>query len=654
MRNLVLFVWAALCLTSAGWSQELRLPRIFSDHQVLQREQPIPVWGWAKPNQKVTVALQTKVAVTKADAQGHWSVSLPAMEAGGPYSLMVVSNKDKIELKDVLIGEVWLCSGQSNMEWPLSKANDAAAEISQANYPNMRLFTVERRVSLTPLDDLESGSWEACTPQTAADFSAVGYFFGRKLYNDLNVPIGLIHSSWGGTIAETWMSLENVSNVPDFEETAQRLSPEVIEQEMKVQQASLADLTSLFPALSNPAAVEKELLWKSPDTDISSWKTATLPAAWETFGWPEVDGVFWFSKTVTVPAGFSGDATLYLGQIDDSDQTWVNGELVGETWNKYDAPRVYSLKPGVLKAGKNVIVVRVTDTGGGGGIYGQTGVMRLEGKGLNISLDGEWQYRPSPTDLTKGGGNGMSPNSRPTLLYNGMIKALVPYAMRGAIWYQGESNAGRAYQYRALFPALIQDWRSQWGTELNFYFVQLANYMDANDQPIESGWAELREAQAMTLSLPKTGMAVTIDIGEAGDIHPRNKQDVGLRLALNALHTTYGKEIVFSGPTYQSMEVKGNEIWLSFTNTGTGLVAHDRYGYLKSFAIAGNDKEWHWAQARIVGDKVVVSSPEVLHPVAARYGWANNPEDANFYNKQGLPASPFRTDTWPGLTKGVK
>lgn len=393
--------------------------------------------------------------------------------------------------------------------------------------------------------------------------------------------------------------------------------------------------------------------WRTPELNDAAWAHMTLPALWETGPLPDFDGVVWFRKTVDVPAEAAGkEVRLQLAMIDDADVTYVNGVKVGST-NSYNEKRIYTIPAGVLKAGKNVIAVRVEDSGGGGGIYGDAADMKLSIGTNAIPLSGDWAFGIESV----GGGNGSSnnPNSFPTLLYNAMIHPLIPFAMKGVIWYQGENNAGRAYQYRTAFPLMIQDWRKRWGHDFPFYFVQLASFnAGGGNSKNGSAWAELREAQTMTLQLPHTGMAVTTDIGEAGDIHPKNKQDVGLRLAAVALHDAYGKNTVFSGPVYQSMKVEGAKIVLSFSNIAGGLMARDKYGYLKGFEVAGTDQQFHYAKAFVQGDGVVVYADDVPNPVAVRYAWADDAGEANLYNKEGFPAVPFRTDTWKSITENAK
>jgi len=460
----------------------VRIPGILSSNMVIQRDHAITVWGWADKGEKVSVSFNSVVKNIRADKEGKWKIILPQMQAGGPYQ-MEIKGKNTIKLDNIMIGDVWICSGQSNMQWELQRANDGEKEVANSGNPAIRLINIKRTFQKEPADDVESTSWQECSPQSVATFSAVGYFFGRHLSRELNVPIGLIGSNWGGTNVEAWTSM-------DF-------------------------LTKIEKYTNYPAELAANLL-----------KTDSLSRV------------------------------------------------------RYNQPNNYH-----------------------------------------------------------------------SSLYNGMIHPLLNFAIKGAIWYQGESNASQAYLYRSLFPNMIECWRNKWKQpELPFLFVQLANYRDELPKPAESDWAELREAQLMTLALPNTGMAVIIDIGEAKDIHPRNKQDVGYRLALSALKIAYDRQVVHSGPIYRSMEVDGDKAILSFNHVGSGLVAKDKYGYLKAFSVTGEDRQFHWAKAEIKGDKVIVRSDKVIRPVAVRYAWANNPADANFYNMEGLPATPFRTDDWEGIT----
>lgn len=639
-----------LALLSFAAQAAIRLPKILSDNMIIQRNKPITFWGWADANEKVTVQFKQQTKSVKADKSGKWIVTLAAEAAGGPFQI-VFKGKNTITLSDVLIGEVWVCSGQSNMEWPLASANNAEAEIKNANYPQIRQFLVQKSVSSKPEEDVKGGSWKICTPENAGEFTAVGYFFARELYAQLNIPVGLVNTSWGGTHSETWTSHEAFEQSPEFK-TMITSMPELDLNVLakKRNDALLAKLKGMNITLPSSGSEQ----WKSASYNDSQWNTMTVPGVWEQQKLEDLDGILWFRKSVTIAAADAGkEATLELAMIDDMDETYVNGQLVGTT-KRYNDKRRYTLPASVLKEGINVIAVRITDTGGGGGIYGDAKEMKLTtASGAVISLAGDWRYT---IESVSEGTTSVGPNSYPTLLFNAMLYPITNFAIEGVIWYQGESNAGRAYQYRTAFPLMIQDWRKQWKQgDFPFYFVQLASFNSANGTSEHgSTWGELREAQTMTLSLPNTGMAVTTDIGDPTDIHPRNKQDVGKRLAAIALNKVHGKNNVYSGPVYQAMKVEGNRIRISFTQTGSGLMVKDKYGYLKGFEIAGADQKFYYAKAWIEGNEVVVSSDGVTAPVAVRFGWADNAEEDNLFNKEGFPASPFRTDVWKGITTESK
>lgn len=645
-------LFLCLALTSIA-SAEVRLPGQFSDHMVLQRDKSLTVWGWAEPGEKVTVSILSTTAQAVTDSSGSWRVQLAAFPAGGPHELTVTGN-NTLTFRDVLFGEVWICSGQSNMQWSLKDAADGAREVAEAAYPQIRLLTVKSAQSLTPQTDAPTSGWAACTPESAASFSAVGYFFGRGLHQELGVPIGLINSSWGGTVCEAWTSATTLKTLPDF-------APRVAFVEKIAASAVAFDWQKEIINwwTRNDPAPAVGTGWTSADFDASGWSSMTLPTQWEYAGLLNYDGIAWFRKEFTLPETWNGrDLILHLGKIDDMDTTYINGVKVGNA-NDSNAIRDYKVPAALLQPGRNVLAVSVLDTALNGGITGPAPDMRLELPGATgeaaIPLAGEWRYRtvtplsklePLPEPV------GSSPNVS-TVIHNRMIAPLTPYRIRGAIWYQGESNVSRAHQYRTLFPAMILDWRRAWGDDIAFGFVQLANYLTPPKDPAGSCWAELREAQAMALKLPNTGMATAIDIGAAGDIHPKNKQDVGRRLALWAQAEIYQRQVVHSGPVYQSMKIEGNQIRLAFDHIGTGLEAKSG-APLRQFAIAGADQKFVWADAKIDGETLVVSSPQVPLPAAVRYAWADNPEGCNLINQNGLPAPPFRTDDWPLLTEGVK
>ncbi len=618
----------------------VKLAPLFSDGMVLQRNIRNAVWGWADFNEQITVTWLDKTYTIKPDNTGKWMVYLDAAPAGGPY-ILTINGRNQIQIKDVLIGEVWICSGQSNMEWRMNMLNHKYdAEIAASTNPNIRHIKIINSQSLTPQTDVQTSGWKPANPENTPSFSAVGYFFAKDLYDKLHVPIGLVSSNWGGTVAQAWTSLEALQTFPNY------LSE--YDEWKKTAQPGEQNMDKLF-ADYQKALKTKDIglkTWMKTNLNTASWKTMNQPSDWSKTELENVDGIVWLRKEVTIEKEDAGkDLILHLGPIDDNDITYFNGVKVGAT-DGYSLERNYKVKGGLVKPGKNVIAVRVVDTGGGGGLWGQEKPLELEINNKKIALNGSWQYKLSLN--AKNPQSNASPN-HPSLLFNGMIAPLIPYGIKGVIWYQGESNAGRAYEYRRLFPTMITDWRNRWQQgEFPFLFVQLANYMKVQSEPVDSEWAELREAQTMTLDLPVTGMACIIDIGEAGDIHPKNKLDVGKRLSYVARKVAYGEDIAHMGPLYFSYQTEGDKIRVNFTNLGKGLVAKN--GELKGFAIAGADKKFYWAKARIEGDQVVVWSESVPNPVAVRYAWADNPEGCNLYNTADLPASPFRSDDWKGLT----
>jgi len=671
---IVVMIGASLLAASAPAQADVKLPAIFGDNMVLQRDMKVPVWGWASPDEKVTVSIAGQKQSATAGKDGRWRVKLDALKAGESLE-MTVEGKTKITLKNILVGEVWAGSGQSNMEMSVGGCLEAAKEIAGAAYPEIRLFTVEKAVSEKPLDDCK-GRWVLCSPDTVGSFSAVLYFFGRDLHKNLKAPVGLIHTSWGGTPAESWTSLEALQADPDFAPIVARYkagldtSPDA----HKKFQDDVAKWETQAMA-QDPGNKGFDQGWADPKCDLKDWKDMPVPGAWEQTLNLNIDGAVWARCEATIPEAWAGkDLALELGPIDDFDTTYFNNEKIGstgkETPNWWQTPRKYTVPGKLVKAGTATIAIRVWDQWMGGGLMG--GPQRLSlpgGKETDaIKLPATWKYKvevaiPGDRQMPPRPNEPMGPNNPwlPTGLYNAMIHPIVPFAIRGATWYQGESNADRAYQYRKLFAAMITDWRKAWAEgDFAFGFVQLANFTPRNDKPVDSDWAELREAQTMTLKLPAAGQAVIIDIGEAADIHPKDKQDVGGRLALWAEAKVYGrKDLVYSGPMYKSMKVDGDKVVLAFDHVGGGLVVGKKDGLapmqavaggeLKGFSIAGDDKKFVWADAAIVGDTVVVSSKDVAKPASVRYAWSNNPE-CNLYNKEGLPASPFRTDEWKGVT----
>ena len=640
---------------------EVRLPAIISDNMVLQRGMKVRIWGNADAGEHLTVTFDRKSSSAVADAQGRWQVSIGPFKTGRPSELTVKGDKQVLTIKNVLVGEVWLCSGQSNMEWPLVNTVGGAETVAQANYPEIRLFTVEHQTAVSPLTDVQ-GHWVVTTPDEAAHFSAVGYFFGRELHQRLKLPIGLIDSSWGGTPAEAWTSHDALLSSAELKPILEKYesSLKALPQTKETYARALAqwEENNLYLDAENKGEGAGYADLTTPTTD---WAAMDLPKQFETAGLL-IDGAVWFRKVLELPESWAAkDLVLNLPPIDDYDVTYFNGTKIGstgrETPNSYMVPRRYVVPGSLVRPGRNVIAVRVFDSAGEGG-FSRGGAFSIgpagAGESQVISLRGVWHYKvelalePKHPDWgTRPEAVGVSNQNNPSVLYNAMIAPLVSFAIRGVIWYQGESNAGRAYQYRTLFPVMIRNWRSSWGQDFPFYFVQLPNWHATKAQPDESDWAELREAQLMTLREPHTGMAVTIDLGDEIELHPRNKLDVGLRLARWALAATYGQKVIHSGPLFDRYTIEGNQVRIRFKHAaGLKTLNGDP---LKGFAIAGEDHRFVWADARIDGDTVIVSSPGVPNPVAVRYAWADNPL-ANLYNKAGLPASPFRTDNWPGIT----
>ena len=650
MRKIqLLFVSVFIC---SSLFADVSLPNFFGNNMVLQRDKPIPVWGWANANEKITVQFNHQTKATKADKAGKWMIKLDKENAGGPY-VLTIAGKNTVTFNNVLVGEVWICSGQSNMEMPIEgwgKINNYEKEIAAANFPMIRHIKIPNTVSSIPQDNTLPADWKVCSPETAGDFTAAGYFFARELYNKLKIPIGLINSSWGGTMVETWASRQAFENSDEFKNMIAGVPVLNMDSMAKVKkEAGIKRIEALQGPLDNINATT----WNEPGTNDNDWPLMQLPNLWETQQLGDIDGIVWFRKTVTLSAEDEGKAaTLELAMIDDNDITYVNGTQVGGT-NAYNAKRNYTIAVGILKEGKNVIAVGVDDTGGYGGIYGDSADMKLTIGSHVVPLSGAWHFK---VEKMTGGSSTIGPNSYPTLLFNAMINPLIPFAFRGVIWYQGEANADRAYQYRKAFPLMITDWRKRWNNgDFPFYFVQLASFNAANGNSNNgSTWAELREAQTKTLSLPNTGMAVITDIGDSSNIHPKDKQDVGKRLAAIALHNVYGENNVYNGPVYATMKTEGNKAIISFTDIGSGLAVHDKYGYIKGFEIAGADKQFYYANATISGNTVVVYNDDVPAPLAVRYGWADNNLDDNLFNMEGFPAGPFRTDDWKGITEGMK
>jgi sialate O-acetylesterase len=623
---------------------------MFGDHMVLQRGKPNTIWGWSKPGQmvRVEVAGHTAKAVTGTD--GRWQVKFQPPAPGGPYTVKIEGSQS-VELHDVLVGDVWLCGGQSNMQLGLARTRNGAEEIRSAGQREIRFFMVQARPAYSPAA-VPQGRWKVCSPQTATEdggFSAVAYFFARRVREDVHVPIGLIQDCLGGTPAEAWTSQETLGRLRDFD-------------------AQLAQIERL-KAKGGPEYGNyimhwydeydiglKGKTWAAVGLADANWKTVQIPGGFQELGVANVPSVCWFRKEITLADALpAGAATLHLGVIEKMDTAYINGQWVGASaW--VENPRVYQVKAGILKPGTNLLAVRVFKLKPQGGFMSQPeGLHLVLGDGTVVPLAGEWKgmlsvdARP-PHPLPLGFENWPV---MPSVLYQGMLQPVAPLALTGAIWYQGEANSERAYQYRTLLPAMIGDWRKLFGQgDFPFYIVSLPAFMHHQDRPAESAWAELREAQALTAQQVRhCGLAVTIDTGDPDNIHPTDKKIVGERLALCALAQHYGKRIPYQGPTFKSLRRLPGALELRFDHTDGGLaVKGDKLG---EFSVAGKDRKWHWADARIKGDAVVISSPMVSEPQEARYAWQSYPM-ATLYNGAGLPAVPFRTDNWPGVTEGRK
>ena len=623
---------------------QLRIPAFLSSGMVLQQQKTNRIWGWAGPGQLVQVEFMQKTYPAFADAQGKWQVFLEPARAGKGGAMRISAGTEQILLEDILLGEVWICSGQSNMEWKMNWIGDTyREELQTANNDQIRYVTLERAFANAPQQNTRlEKPWSPINPETLPECSAVAYFYARYLQQKLQVPVGLIITSWGGTPAESWTSFEALHPFPAYTDTyIQKIKPlnlqEAARQRQQKQEAYLQVLRDKH------GDIQRAL---QPDFDDSRWQQAEMPKSWEQQGFGSLDGVMVYRFSFELSAAQAGKpANLYLPAIDDTDSTYLNGKWIG-TDNQWNVPRKYTIPKGILRKGRNILAIRVQDNAGGGGLADQPDKFRLEVQSRSFPLAGnaKYQWFASLEQVETGPG---PMQVQPAVLYNAMIAPLLPLSIRGAIWYQGESNADRAAEYRSLFPAMIQDWRNRWGQgDFPFLFVQLSSYGKVLTEPAASNWAMLREAQAKTRSLPNTAMAVTIDIGDPNDIHPKQKKEVGERLAAEAMRMVYAQDlqVVSSGPRLKTHHIEGNRVILEFDHAGSGLVAKN--GPLQHFAVAGADKKFYWAEAQIEGNRVVLTCKQVSAPVAVRYAWANSPISANLFNLEGFPAEPFRTDDW--------
>lgn len=606
---------------------QLTMPRLFADHMVVQRNQPVKIWGWTSANSKVVVTFNEDKQKSKANSEGYFEVILPVHAAGGPYVLTVSDKISEKVINDVLIGDVWIASGQSNMEWQLQwNVNNWEEEVKDSDYPEMRFFKVPNEYASSPQRDVNGGEWLLANQENSPQFSAVAWFFAKKNHLEKGVPVGVVESHWGGTPAEAWTTIETLAKTPGYEAIADTiLHPSKpwseIEKENEEKDARKWELMR-----DEKGAVASGAQYV--DYDDSTWISYDLPCNCK------MTDLAWLRRNIQLNPDTISSAKLFISNVVQEAFVFFNGELIwSKEWNEDTKP--LEIKHELLRTGKNVVTYRVANSWDNNVYFGRPGEMWLEVNGQKISLEGNWKYS---NDIEEKIPMSVKMFQMPSFLYNAKIAPIGGYTARGVIWYQGESNAHQPQYYRGLFGNMIRDWRKLWGYELPFLYVQLANFMQRQDMPVESQWAELRDAQTQTLELPKTAMAVTIDIGDANDIHPRNKQDVGARLWLAAKKVSYGDEVVYSGPVFQGAKVADDQVIVSFDHLGAGLKSK---GELKGFALSDAEGNWYWAEAEIAGSTVVVRSAEVKQPVAVSYAWGDNPE-ASLYNQEGLPAVPFR------------
>jgi sialate O-acetylesterase len=638
LKNLILFLFL---IPVISYSQ-VRLPKLISDGMVLQRETNVKIWGWASADEKIVIQFIGSTYHTSANSNGEWEVMLPELKAGGPY-VMQINASNSTTINDILVGDVWVCSGQSNMQFSMrGLVTIYPDDIKNSENQFIRQFMVSQGFSLKAKGtDFRSGKWQYANPNSVLNFTAAGYYFAKKLYEIYKVPIGLINASVGGSSAEAWISEESIKTFPKYFEDVQKFKAAgYIEKINKMDNERVRNWNRQLRQ-NDEGYINPQKSWYDPELDTGDWETMHVPGYWADTKAGPVNGVVWFRRKINIPASVVGThAILKLGRIADADSVFINGRFVGSTGSQY-SERTYKIPADLLKEGENTIVVRVINYIRHGGF--------VPGKQYNIlanndtvNLEGEWKYRvgaavePLEDRLFTG--------KIPTGLFNSMIAPMLNYSIKGVLWYQGESNTSRAFEHYDLFKLLIKDWRYNWHQgNFPFLYVQLPNFVEVNVETTKYDWAYFRESQLKALSIPHTGMAVSIDIGEGNDIHPVNKKDLGYRLALAAQKTAYGeKGIVYSGPIYESMKISNNKVILAFTNAGKGLTSKNNEE-LKCFEICGVDNEYFPAKAKIVKDKIIVWNDDVINPVAVRYAWANNPLRPNLYNKEGLPASPFRT-----------
>lgn len=636
MLRYITYLIALLISSNVVFAQNLKLPLVFNDHMVLQRNADIRIWGWADAGTQVTINLNDDSRKTTASLNnGTWETLLPAQKAGGPYTMTVSAGAESRVLRDVYIGDVWVAGGQSNMEWKLNwVVENWEEEVDKSgDYPEIRFYDTPRATAPSPQKELPGGEWKIANPDNAGNFSAVAWYFAKLNHADKDVPVGIVESNWGGTPAEAWTPADRLLTVEGYMEAAKRVldtdvnwKNEFAKNEERQQRKNtlVAD-----PSIGIEAGVHQ------PDFDDENWDQVILPTI------KPLSDIVWLRKTFTVNQNDISSAELFTGDVSQESIFYINGEEVGRKgWQKSNTS--FEIDPAVFESGTNMIAFRAVNSWNNQVNIGGKHNIFLAINGDTLDLTGEWKFsnkvEPEMPEVIRY-------EWEPGFLYNAMIHPLAGYTIKGAIWYQGESNVGANQYYNELFEAMIEEWRKSWNQDdFPFLFVQLANFLQKRETPYDSDWARLQEAQTQTLSLTNTGMATIIDIGDANDIHPRNKHDVGKRLWLAAQKVAFGEQLVYSGPMYRGHTVEGNKIRIAFNHVGSGLI-NKGGDEIEGFAIAGADKEFHWAKAKIEDNQIVVWSDRVDHPIAVRYGWADNP-DVSLYNNEGLPAVPFRTDNW--------
>lgn len=642
LKKYFLYV-VSLLITTTAFCQ-VRLPKLISDGMVLQRDTKIKIWGWSASNETISIDFINKKYKIKGNNKGEWELQLPILKAGGPYTMKIKAS-NTIEIKDILIGDVWLCSGQSNMAMTVFEVRELYEnDIANSENKYIRTFEVPREYDfVTARTDLSSGSWKEANPTTVMKFSATAYFFAKELYATLKIPIGLVNTSWGSTFAECWMSEETLKPFPNSYNEIQLLKNPDYVSSLENKDKELEKNWN-ETVIKNDEGGPSKNNWTSNATNTSDWDETKIPGFWNTSLLGTINGVVWYKKEIEVSKNIvSQESFLQLGTIIGTDSTYVNGKLIGNSLGG-TTPRKYKIPANTFIEGKNSITVRIIKNRGNGGFTPGLDY-KIIGNNESIDLAGIWKYKlgaklnplPEPVNI----------KLKPMGIYNAMIEPIKKYTFRGAIWYQGEANAKRPKEYAQILPALINNWRAVFNNPtMPFLYVQLPNFMAAKELPSESNWALLRESQLKTLSVPNTGMATTIDVGDSKDIHPHKKKVVGTRLALVAQKVVYNNpNIVYSAPKYESMQIEKDKITLSFSTLGSALQFKGE-GTHTNFAIAGEDKKFVWAEAKIENGKITVWSNEVPNPVAVRYAWADNPEGEKLFNTDGLPASPFRTDSW--------